>query len=413
MSLPLVLLFAALLAVLSLSDTLRVKQGLSTRNNRELALRADYAARTGLQRAVSQLSQDSTWAPPLFSEPLLHDPRASFEVLVVNNFSSATPTTAPDGSVIPGGRVWLSSTGLIDGKPMAGGLGKATSIPAKPETVFDFVVDERRSLYFGTVPSFTNSLVDSYVGGPPSTYTPYLVPGNPATYRLQAKVHSRNRIGIRQTGFVDAQPYASSKALTSLDPNHISGTLSIDPTWTPDWKFRLPTRLDSMLEVSPPSTGAILPGRYGRLTVPAASNVTLESGQYYFNRITLGAGATLTLSPTVSDSAPCEVYLGERLDAGPTSRINPDHSPRHLQIYTLDELEGYTILRFENDTFICATIGGLGAQVRCVERVEFFGAMHVYDFYEGIDTKIHYDESLAGQVLEGSTEWVLYDLSSN
>ena len=104
---------------------------------------------------------------------------------------------------------------------------------------------------------------------------------------------------------------------------------------------------------------------------------------------------------------------GENLLFEPGASANPDHPPRHLQLYSTDEKNGYTKLTFEDDTRICATIAGLGAEVRFENRVEFFGAMKVYDFYEGVESKLHYDESLAGQVLEGSAEWVLVDLSSN
>ena len=104
---PLVLLFSALLLILSLTDCLRVKQALSTRNSREKALQADYAAQTGLQRAVGELSQDSSWAPTLYTGSLSSRPGLSFEVETVNNFASTASVTAPDGSEVPGGRVWL------------------------------------------------------------------------------------------------------------------------------------------------------------------------------------------------------------------------------------------------------------------------------------------------------------------
>ena len=411
-SLPLVLLFSALLLILSLTDCLRVQQALSTRNSREKALQADYAAQTGLQRAVGELSLDSNWAPALFIGTLSSRPGLSFEVEVVNNFNSASPTTAPDGSDVPAGRVWLRSRGLVDGKPMAGGLGTAKSVPVKPSVVFDQVIDERRSLYLGKGPSFTGCLVDSYSGGPPTSYAPYLVPGDPGTYRRAARFHSSNNLEAVQTGFVDAEPIASSESVADIDPAHCSGALTIDPTWPPYWKFRVPAAVATMPMTIPPSSGGIPPGRYGSLNVPASSNVTLGPGRYYFKTLNLGLDATLTLDPTVSDASPCEIYIGETLLFEPGARANPDHPPRHLQIYSTDEKNGYTELTFEDDSRICATITGLGAEVRFENRVEMFGAMKVYDFYEGADSKIHYDESLAGQVLEGSAEWVLVDQSS-
>jgi len=409
---PLVLLFSALLLILSLTDCLRVKQALSTRNSREKALQADYAAQTGLQRAVGELSQDSSWAPTLYTGSLSSRPGLSFEVETVNNFASTASVTAPDGSEVPGGRVWLRARGLVDGKPMAGGLGTAKSVPVKPSVVFDFVVDERRSLYFGKG-DFVDSLVDSYAGGPPSSYVPYLVPGDPSTYRRVAKFHSSNNLEARLTGFVDAEPIASSESVADIDPAHCSGTLVIDPTWPPYWKFRVPATVATQPMLTPPSSGGIPPGRYGRLNVPPSTTVTLGAGRYYFETINLDPDATITLDASVTDTNPCEVYIGENLLFEPGASANPDHPPRHLQLYSTDEKNGYTKLTFEDDTRICATIAGLGAEVRFENRVEFFGAMKVYDFYEGVESKLHYDESLAGQVLEGSAEWVLVDLSSN
>lgn len=410
---PLVLLFSALLLVLSLTDCLRVKQALSTRNSREKALQADYAAQTGLQRAVGELSLDSNWSPTLYTGTLSSRPGLSFEVETVNNFASTVPVTAPDGSEVPGGRVWLRARGLVDGEPMAGGLGTAKSVPVKPSVIFDFVVDERRSLYFGKGPDFTGSLVDSYAGGPPSSYSPYLIPGDPGTYRRAAKIHSSNELEARLTGFVDAEPFASSESVADIDPAHCSGTLVIDPTWPPYWKFRVPATVATQSMQTPPSSGGIAPGRYGVLNVPPSTTVTFGAGRYYFETINLGPDATLMLDASATDADPCEVYIGKGLLFEPGASANPDHPPRHLQLYSTDESKGYTKLTFEDDTRICATIAGLGAEVRFENRVEFFGAMKVYDFYEGAESKLHYDESLADQVLEGSAEWVLVDLSSH
>ena len=411
-SLPLVLLFATLLLTLSLVDCIKVREGLSSRNRRELALRAEYAARTGLQRAVSHLSQDSTWNPPVFSGTLTHDPRLSFRVEVLNNYSSTTDTTAPDGSTLPAGRVWLSAVGLVDGQPLSGGLGQAKSVPVRPQTVFDYVVDERRSLYFARG-TFVNSLVDSYAGGPPTSYTSYLVPGNPATYRMRAKIHSANEMAIGTLGFVDAQPFVSSDAsISNISLANTSVAPVVDSTWPARWKYRVPAALASQPLATPPTTGVILPGRYGDLKVSAGGNVQLESGRYYFRNISLDSGASIILAGSVSDSAPVEIYLGERAVLGTGSIVNPDHAPRHCQIYGVDEENGFSYFRCEENNQVSATLAGLGLQVRFEVNVEFFGAMHCYDFYEGDDSKIHYDESLASQVLEGETEWVLVDQSS-
>ena len=138
----------------------------------------------------------------------------------------------------------------------------------------------------------------------------------------------------------------------------------------------------------------------------------LESGRYYFRNIKSGDGASITLASTVNDAAPVEIYLGERADLGIGATLNPDHPPRHCQIYGVDEKSDLCYFRCEDNSRVCATLAGLGLQVRFTQNVEFFGAMHCDDFFEGDFTKIHYDESLANQILEGETEWVLVDQSS-
>lgn len=413
--LPVILLFTILLLTVTLSDTYRVQHELSSRSRREKALRAEYAARAGLQRALSELSRDPDWAPATFTGTLEHDTTLSFDVEVLNNYRSPLETTAPDGSTLPPGRVWLESTGLVEGVPMRGGVGQAKAVPIRPLPIFNCAVDEVCILWFGRLPTYTNSLVDSYPGGLPASYVPYLVPGNPATYRRRTLVHSYEQVMVVDSGFLDATVVSPDSArLASVDLSLISGNVEANASWGPSWKFRLPSDLESLPVSGPVGAGSLAPGRYSSLDVPAGGVVELESGKYAFGTIVLGNGSQLTLAPTVSEAAPCELYLGVSATFGSNSRVNMTHPPRHLQIYSTDQgpLED-TYLLCDADSKLSATIAGYGMRVEFTDRVELFGAMKVYDFAEGAESRIHYDESLNGAILDGDPEWTLMGESSS
>lgn len=402
-SLPVVLLFSALLLLMIMAEAAQVHYSLSSRSDRERGLKAQYAAQAGLNRALQQLSADSNWAPAIFSGVLQGDPSLGFEVEVLNNHSQAVSVPAPDGGTVAPGAVWLRSTGTVDGRKFKGSLGQAKAMPVKPQPIFNYLLYEHQLLIFSPV-DWPRNFMDSY-SGLPTGYTQTVVPGNPSTYQNRATIRSDDEVAIRD-GFVDASVEVPTFDADLCDPARVSGTRTSNSLRMPVWKFKIPAAMKSVVAGAAPSAGTVAPGRYTSLSVPSNGSITLQNGEYYFDSIFLGDHATLNLSGA-SDTDPCVVYIGNSFEASSYAEINMALEPRKLQLYSTDQAGGRTRFLYRDYVKISATVAGYGAMITLGNFDDLFGAYRVFDFAEGADSKLHYDTSLKNEILNGDPEWVL------
>ena len=402
-----VILFAALIGILVAAQVARVKMELSARSGREQTLKASYAARAGLQRALIELSQDDHWSPGTFTGTLNNQANVSFEVEVLNNFGQSTDDIAPDGMTVKPNRVWLRSVGLIDGRRFTSKVGQAQALPVKPPPVFNYIFDEQGAQFVFHPGMGEQGFIDSFTGIP-RAYVQTVTPGSPGTYQMQAKVRTSDNLEII-SGFADADFEVPSLDLLVGGTANVSGTVTANPGRPIPYKFRMPRSFDSVTPIAPAGSGTLSPGRYTDLNIGAGQNLELNPGVYFFDNVNLGANASLSVSPATTNLDPCVVYIGKNFFLGVSSEVNLDAPPRFLQLYFTDENSGHSEIRFGDNSKCSAVAAGQYLIARFLTDCEFFGAMTLADLYEGINPRFHYDTSLRDQVLLGNTEWILFD----
>lgn len=95
-----------------------------------------YAAEAGAARALHEIAALSTWDTGWVDEPLTEFTRSAYTVQVTSNVLGATPVTAPDGSTVPGGHVYVLSTGTC----MGGKYPRQTAVMLSPGDWFPYAL---------------------------------------------------------------------------------------------------------------------------------------------------------------------------------------------------------------------------------------------------------------------------------
>lgn len=95
-----------------------------------------YAAEAGAARALHEIAAQSTWSTGWVNEPLTEFTRSAYTVQVTSNVLGATPVTAPDGSTVPGGHVYVLSTGTC----MGGKYPRQTAVMLSPGDWFPYAL---------------------------------------------------------------------------------------------------------------------------------------------------------------------------------------------------------------------------------------------------------------------------------
>ena len=409
-----ILVVISILSVLTLAITTRIRTEFTSTTRENRMVRASYAARAGLQNALVQLSGNDEWQPSSpFTGTLQHDPSLSFEVEVLNNFSGSTDQIAPSGVTVPSRRVWLRSTGIVDGERVELGSGQAESLPVRPPVIFNHNIHER-----GSYIQFTGNVADTYEPLPSLNPEHFRDddPPNLSDGDRNASVRTGDYFSIN-LGLVDGDITAPSLSDISADPSRYSGELIADPVQTPPLVFTRPASLPEPTTVAVPGAGNVLaPGSYTELNIVPGERVEFQNGDYYFKILTIGDGGSLELTSDVSKDEPCVIFIAEQMNVGIDAKVNLEHSnfklhPDLLQIYGTDEdPEGKTRVTFDQGSLSCLVLAGARIYAVMREDSEIFGSFIVESLVEGPNSKFHYPHDvLRNQELDTRNEWVLFN----
>ena len=389
-----IMILLALIAAIVGSSTLVLQKRVSDSGKRDRTLKGRYAAQAGLNRALVMLRENGDWDPGTFTENLGSD-NLGFEVEVVNNRGGTSSMTAPDGTTLAAGHVWLQSTGIVYGERVPGRFGQATTRAVQPLPVFDHVVHFR-----GGPPdagAWRQSLIDSY-DGIVANYIPFGSPGRPDRVKADIRIEEGGAgANIDLDGNLIVP--APDVDLTIAGGNW-SGRLVVDETTYVPLYFRAPEHLENATIGSCPASGRIPPGRYGSLPF-SRDDIELEEGDYYFRDF----DAYVRENVTLLGPGPTTIYIERGFHPG--TNFNAGGQADQLRVFFIDTGSNCSFQQEFGSTFV-GVVAGSTLRFTMTPDSHFYGAVICGDYFSTMpNSAIHYDESLQGRPLQAATEWVL------
>lgn len=334
---------------------------------------AFYTAQAGLADALSHLNSSASWTAGLSNVALPNHPTFTYSVTVT---PGGAGVTAPDGTAIPSGNVYLRSTGTA-----TRGATRVVSAVTSSSGLFS-------NALFGavSVSMSGNAYTDSW----DSASGPYTTPTSPQTTAP---------VGTNST---------AAGAVSLVGNATVNGNVIIGPGGNPSTVIAgsgtytgsaLPegTALNLPQITSPISgTGTafslsggsqtLSPGVYTSVSATGNSHLTLTSGTYYVKGdVKIGGNSALVIQ---ASSGPVILYVDGNFDSSSGTINNLSGIPSNFQIYGTDssaklDISGGTaayLVAYARNATVSVTgngdvYGGLiGSDVRMVGS----GAVH-YD----------------------------------
>lgn len=327
-----VLFFGLLLTMLVLSVHTWSTTALRRVSTYANQLRCEQAARSGLQVGLSRLKADPTWSATVTDVmPALNNVR--YRVQFFNNVGNASPISAPDGTDIPGGMVYILSTAETGvQRYVAGGLAST----GQSLGLFDFGLFADNGIEMSNVTRLAS--------WPPSlpAPVPFQVGTNAAgggAVRMSgtSRIDGPLMVGVGGgPGSLDLSGTASTGPVAALAAARTFTTFTPPATTGPVQSVNLSGTDDQILA----------PGNYASLRLSGSSRVSLTSGQYY-----VSGGVDLSGSSRIlvqNPSGPVVLIVGGGVDQSGSSSINAGNAPSGLQLIVLSggvRLSGTSSLR--------------------------------------------------------------------
>lgn len=132
---------------------------------------------------------------------------------------------------------------------------------------------------------------------------------------------------------------------------------------------------------------------HNTLTVGAFSNIELSGGVYYFSDISLGQGASITVTPGASVT----LYVTGAIDLNQSSTINDGGLPTDFIVYSSG-----TALNFHQDNIFYGAFFGPNASIQYDQTTQVFGSLVGYSINLDRYACFHYDRSLS-RIQKGTT----------
>ncbi|MCW5868311.1 MAG: hypothetical protein KIS61_13710, partial [Candidatus Eremiobacteraeota bacterium] len=403
----------------------------------EYSDRARYAAYSGIQSALEQLNnpRDATHRGPGWShayydgapcpatidsarEDVLqiifpNNPDVQALVVVYNNSEFVTdPTyrssTAPDGSPIPPGSIYISATGLVQGKKKIQ-LTSVSSLLAASGYHFDeaLFANGKLNLKSGLIDSFDSTITtgtpdaaistaadDAAYSGMAYFYRPYLNQTAGLANKRAPIGSNDNSDGAIELGDAgDLIVDGDVKTGTGATPGAISQGATTRVTGTQTYGNKqipqtfMPSASTGYVTLEPPTT----PGPPAPFNPGSTWNLT--AGQTYFVNGDLLLDGT-TVNVDTSSPNPTTIYVKSKLDIKNSSSLNWGKNPKMLQIYVMDENSGDIRILNSKGSFLMAA-GGSTAKL---EDSEIFGSIQAKEI-EAHNAKVHFDSTLENTVV--------------
>ncbi|MEW6282407.1 MAG: hypothetical protein AB1758_27615, partial [Candidatus Eremiobacterota bacterium] len=392
-------------------------------------VKARYAGMSGLQAAVSALSMDQTLQGQYAPCTMPNDGGSSFQVTFYNNVDgNLDPTSVPDGTKVPKGKVYIVSVGE-SGRGRSRTLSSVSGL-AEPNLVslnFAAFGDQRVALG-------DNALVDSYDSNnnpDPSKpdYEPYLDTSDDKTWRKGASLASNetmNAVMISDSAKLDGDvivgPRSDIDDALVEDPSIFrSGGTSIAGQKVSLPICQVPAGLTVAStpdqSVSSGNSVTLDPGQYDSLSgsgdpnQPDKTTINLNPGTYHFT-----GNVQLDSCTLVSTGGTVTVYIQGDLSLTGAARVNPGGKARDMRMYfvpsseetttsTLDPTTGEVVptsatvevpnrARLADDSQATMVLVGHDLTTSLGEKAELFGGALGSSVSMSMDSKIHYDAGL-------------------
>ncbi len=364
-----------------------------------------YAARAGLNRALHELSKDPDWDPGLLLLPDgdpeafdFRDPALGCSLEVYNNRLGSGPLVSGDISV-PAGRVWVQATGLVNGRPTRQVGGTTTYEAVQPEMVLNYAV------FCRAVPlnlDHNNIVIGSY-----QSVSDDNDPKPDAGFREEALVRAPR--GANITGGSQILGFVEVPTIDIEVLGNVSRGIAIVRNGPLHYKFSEPRDYQPLPYGTASGTDLNLaPGPFDRVEVQTGGRLVLGPGSYFINELFIGEDAVVEVVGAGTDD-PCVLYLGHSFEVGARAQVNWQRRPRLLQIYTCDtDLFGLDNFHLKEESRSSFVIASRELSLTFEAGAQLFGAVDAQEVtFAGPGARIIYDETLAGQVLQGVPEWLI------
>lgn len=403
-ALVLTLAAIALLALATLTVSSTASSALEAILIRLQARRATHAAEAGLADAVLALRANDAWSgftPSLRTLPTFPD--LTYTLEVTNNSAGSAGVTAPDGTAVPAGAVYLRATGTA-----ARGVQRiATALATRQgSSLFRYAV-------FGTngVTSSGSSLIDAFDAtlGPYSTAA--VIPGA-ADVGTNATTAGAIALkgGTVVNGDLTVGPGADPAtaivgAASALGSVYVAGSPFALPAVAPS---PMPSPPYSNVVPSSGSSFTLAPGAYGDLSVNGGT-VLLQTGTYVFGAstgstgsVTLKSGATLAVAP---GAGPVRVYFAGSWNSSGGAVVNPTGLASNLVIAGLPTVTSVTLAGNAGATYAAYVPT---ADIKVTGGTYIEGALIGASVKLSSGVAVHYDRSLTrAPDFSSQTGWAL------
>lgn len=417
--LSLLMVSLAFSAALVFSVTSGARHG----NARERYNTASHLCQSALQMALKNIQANhGVLSPNPFLGTIPGHPKLAFRVEGDKNVGTTPRTSAFGGIMVPPGHIDLRATAIIDGQEVNADFGGARQLAAQAELKFERGVFETDS----TFKFFSNTFrIDSYDETTPPFTAP--MPAMPPPENCRASIRAASNL-LLGTGLLCGDAYVHNPqpgvnySPASPGPTVLTGSVQNTEDYVVPIRFQKPEEFRGITPVAAPATGSdlvILPGCYSDTSYFLVNKITLKSGLYYFESLSISGGTDvrLDLDYTLSgDADPVVVFVGSNLTVG--ASVNMDALPSaprppraaDLQVYLLDKPSTHehgSVGMFSNARFRGVISSGR-ATMDLNGGAQLFGAFTVGDAWIDQDILIHQDTSLVTTEPSAEPMWVLY-----
>lgn len=376
---------------------------------------ARHAAYGGLQCALSCLSNAPMANGSSYWQTMPQDPNLQFQFNIYNNSLGTSAVTAPDGTVVPAGKVYIMSQGWAADGAGRGSASMMNSLAEPSSAKF-----EQASLTDAQT-ALTGAVVDAYDSAA-APYSTYFIPGNASTYLKKAPVISNlatagavSLSASQVDGDIKVGPGATlATAYSSSGGSFASGTQSASSAPKNIPSYKVPATLASAASLgnlNVVSSQAVAPGVYDKLTGNGATITLAGGGVYYFKN-----GLDLSNCQIVIDfstGADVVVYSSGNVDVHANTQINNGSAghAKNLQLY-FTGAAGQQKLRVDSNSKVCLVSGGDKLSTSISSGAEIFGALIGRDVNLN-SAMIHFDTSLPTATMSGLTMWTLLGVQTD
>lgn len=387
-----ILFIAMMLAIMSLGVFFQATQGLNEGRHNTRTLQNDYACVAGLQEALSLIRTDSTWSSGFTGHSLPGSPGVRYSVTVLNNSAGATPQTAPDGTTIPSGCIFVQAVGQTQGsnhnRTMSALVVKRGS--AVDGLVFDGQVDIRDNPIFDAWDSTQGPY--SAAGRLPFTLTTNSVAADDIRFRDGGKVMGNIRVG----------PGGNPSSVIRIDSSGgYTGTASAGSASIPVPTYTVPFPVGTTdVNLSGSATQTLTPGAYRDLQLGwGSAAVVLDPGIYVFRQIDLANSSRLSVN------GPVTVFLVNDLHMDGSSKLNDLGSPANFKLYSTSASSARLGMYGTSRAYMAAA--GKRLELSPYDTSEFFGSFMGSSIDTWDSCQIHYDVSSGTGSSGASGKWEL------